>query len=257
MPKTILVANSVRWLGSLLVICVTLLVNQSGYGQPLTGQQILDRSIGVYRSATSYQDTGRVTTNFYESGQTQPKFTTIRSFQTAYYRPTQQFRFHYKTEPTRFSSSSDEMFVWTEGPKAFMRWSIEKWTTGGSLPMLLSGATGVSGTASRKVPGLLLTDPIDAGWGIDSLTNVRLIGDAVENGQPCYRISGVYWKNKVAFLWVNKQSFLLLRIDEEYSSGKEKTKMSMTFQPVLNKPVHVVRFTPPDTRMYYPDEKTN
>ncbi|QJD79340.1 hypothetical protein [Spirosoma rhododendri] len=257
MPKTTPVAHSFRWPGSLLALCVALLVNQSGYGQPLTGQQILDRSIGVYRTATSYQDAGRVTTDFYEAGRSQPRFTTVRSFQTAYYRPTRQFRFHYKTEPTRLSITPDEMFVWTDGPKAFRRWTIEKWTVSESLPMLLAAATGVSGTASRKIPGLLLTEPIGAGWGVDSLTNVKLIGDAIENGHPCYRISGVYWNNKVAFLWIDKQSFLLLRIDEGYSSGKEKTTVSMTYQPVLNKPVRVVRFTPPDTRMYYPDEKTN
>jgi hypothetical protein len=242
------------WLSSLLTTYLAITADPSGYGQTLTGQQILDRSISIYRTATSYQDVGRVTTNFYEAGQSQPKFATIRTFQTAYYRPTHQFRFHYKTEPTTFSTPSDEMFVWTESSKAFKRWTIEKWTVDESLPILLSSATGVSGTASRKIPGLLLTDPIGAGWGIDSLTNVKLIGSAVEKGHPCYRISGVYWKNKVAFLWIDKQSFLLLRIDEGASTGKERTNVTITYQPILNKPVRVVRFTPPDTRVYAPDE---
>ncbi|GEM_PF-4749721 len=254
MQNIVPTTGNFRWLSNLLTMYLALSVYPSGYGQTLTGKQILDRTIQTYRTATSYQDVGRVTTSFYEAGQSQPEFTTVRSFQIAYYRPTQQFRFHYKTEPTRFSAPSDEMFIWTEGPKAFRRWTIEKWTTSESLPTLLGAVTGVSGTASRKIPGLLLADPIGAGWGIDSLTNVKLIGNAIENGHPCYRISGVYWKNKVAFLWIDKQSFLLSRIDEGYSTGKEKTNVSMTYQPVLNKPVRVVRFTPPDTRVYSPDE---
>lgn len=227
----------------LLSVCLVVISSLTGKSQNLTGKQILDRSISVYRSATSYQDIGRAVGASYKLPQSTPEHTTTRDFQTAYYRPTQLFRFHYKTANSPFLLS-DELFIWTDGGKAYQWWNIQKKIIRQeSVDTALWAATGISGTASRKIPGLLLNAVTEAGWGIDSMKNVKLLGSGIQNKRACYRLSGSYRKNQVAFLWVDKESFLLLRVDDWIRISDKRIVMSLTYQPLLNKPVPIVRFS--------------
>jgi hypothetical protein len=235
---------------SVVIGFATFLITISAHSQTRTGQQIFDRMLQVYAQATTYQDSGRVTQDFYEPRQQNPQIRTIRNFETAYDRTTGQFRFHYKVEYRLSSGVPDEMVIWTKGDTTYRWWTIDDSTSQEeSLASALAIATGVSATSSRKIPGLLLAQPMGAGWGIDSLRNIKLIGNAIQDGRPCYRLTGIYWKNKVAFLWVDQQSFLLLRLDEGAMTPGKKFKTSITYQPILNKPIpsQALVFEPPQS----------
>ncbi|GAB4014762.1 hypothetical protein GCM10028808_38210 [Spirosoma migulaei] len=234
--------------------CILLLKIVPGQSQDMSGKQIFDRMLRVYAGATTYQDQGRVQTDFYEIGQTKPKFTTIQDFTMAYDRKGRRFRFQYETQPKSSDDKPEKMVIWSLGGDVHVWWSLWDSTSHeASLGSALGIATGVSGTASRKVPFLLITERTDAGWGIDSLKDVKLIGTDTLDKSSCYRLTGrvpgAYWKNKEAVLWVDQNTFLLRRIDENNSISKTKqlVKMSLTYQPVLNKPIvnEALTFEPP------------
>ncbi|GAB3768165.1 hypothetical protein GCM10028818_02120 [Spirosoma horti] len=202
----------------------------------------------VYANANTYQDKGRVQTFFYDLNQKTPTFLTVRNFTTAYNRQIDAFRFWYKTEKATAANVHEEMVIWSRKNDGHLWWTINK-SGDQRMPLIeaLGVATGVSGTASRKIPGLLLSQSIGAGWSIDSLKNVKLIGKDVQGNRPCYRLTGIFWKNRVAFLWVDQQTFLLLRVDEGHSMSKSKWKTSITYQAVVNKPIpeNALAFDPP------------
>ncbi|MVM33568.1 hypothetical protein GO755_26255 [Spirosoma sp. HMF4905] len=234
--------------------CVVLLRIGSVQSQDPSGKQIFERMLRVYAEANTYQDHGRVQTDFYEFGQTKPKFTTIQDFTTAYNRQANRFRFQYEVQPKPPNTPLEKMVIWSQGANVQAWWTIWDSTSHeASLVAALGMATGVSGTSSRKVPFLLIVKPTDAGWGIDSLQDVKLIGTAILDKSPCYRLTGhlanAYWKNKVPFLWIDQKTFLLRRVDEADSSSKSKqfVKKSLTYQPILNQPIpeEALTFEPP------------
>ena len=228
---------------------IVLLLTIPAHSQTLTGQQIFDRMLRVYAKATTYQDKGTVTTDFYEFGQEKPNYTRLRNFETAFDRRSRRFRFRYETQNSSFFDLPNEMVVWSQGSNTHLWWTMDNAPASRmeTLTDALATATGVSGTSSRKIPGLLLTEPIGAGWGIDSLKNIKLIGTDFQGKRSCYRLSGIYGKNQVAFLWVDQQSFLLLRLDEGLPIPKAITKTSMTYRPILNRPIpgQALVFEPP------------
>lgn len=242
------------WVNWFMVGLIVLMRVSPAQSQTLSGKQVFDQMLRVYANATTYQDSGSVKTEFYEIGQTKPKFTTIRNFATAYDRKANRFRFQYKVQ-----SLPEKMVIWSQGTNVQVWWSLWDSTSHeASLGSALGIATGVSGTTSRKVPCLLIAEPTDAGWGIDLLKDVKLIGTDTLDKNPCYRLSGhlisTYWKNKEAFLWVDQKTFLLRRIDEAnaISERKQLVKISLTYQPRLNKPIasEALTFEPPQSTKF-------
>lgn len=226
---------------------IAFLITISAHSQALTGQQIFDRMLRVYAEATTYQDKGTVTTDFYEFGEQKLIHSRVRAFETAFDRRSRRFRFRYETEKS-FFDIPNEMVIWSQGSNTHFWWTMDDSTSRyESLTNALAAATGVSGTSSRKIPGLLLTEPIGTGWGINSLKNIKLIGTSLQDKRPCYRLTGIYREKQVAFLWVDQQSFILLRLDEGDRIPKAITKTSMTYRPVINKPVpdQALIFEPP------------
>jgi hypothetical protein len=216
--------------------------------QALSGNQIFERMVRVYAEAKTYQDQGRLQTGFYKEDQIYPERTQIKQFATAYNRATGQFSFWYENQNESFFDLPDKWVIWRQGDIVHQWWTLnESISQKETLADALGSVTGVSGTASRKIPGLLLSEPIGAGWGIDSLKNVRLMGTDTQSDRSCYRISGVFLKKNVATLWIDQRTFLLIRADEEHVSGKETFKTSISYQPAINRPIaeDALTFEPP------------
>ncbi|QMW05736.1 hypothetical protein [Spirosoma foliorum] len=243
--------------------CLVLLQTSLVQSQDLSGKQIFERMLRVYAEANTYQDQGSVQTDFYELGQKEPKITNTLNFTTAYNRQAARFRFQYEVQDSfeykgkkiGRATPPEKMVIWSQGNNVQRWWTIDDSTSReASLGDALAVATGVSGTSSRKVPYLLMPKATDAGWGIDSLQNVKLLGTDVLDKASCYRLTGHlandYWKNKEILLWVDQKTFLLRRVDEADSSiskPKQLVKKSLTYQPILNQPVseEALTFEPP------------
>ncbi|WP_461128767.1 hypothetical protein [Spirosoma aerophilum] len=216
--------------------------------QTLSGNQIFERMLRVYAEGKTYQDQGRLQTGFYKEDRVYPERIQIKLFETAYNRATGQFKFGYENQNESFFDLPDKRVIWRQGGNVHQWWTMnESISQQETLTDALGSATGVSGTSSRKIPGLLLSEPIGAGWGIDSLKNVKLMGTDTQGDRSCYRLSGVYLKKNVATLWIDRHTFLLIRVDEEHVSGKETFKTSISYQPVINRPIaeEALTFKPP------------
>src|ERR1044071_9484572 len=83
--------------GQIFRIALVVVLSAIGYAEPqstLTSGDIADRTKSVYAECSSYHDTGKVTTVFFENDRQR---TVEKPFQTAFVRP-DRFRFEYRDE---------------------------------------------------------------------------------------------------------------------------------------------------------------
>ena len=218
---------------------LALIACSPGISQPLTAGQIFDRMLRVYATAQTYQDKGIVTTNFYKPGSAELQNQIKRIGTTAYDRRTDRFRFQYE-EVTSFFGLPNRYLIWSDGKSAKSWWTMgDSVNYDTSLSEELSAATGVSGTLSRKISGLLLTDTICAGWGIDSLCQLTYLGTGTLGSRLCYRLSGRFRGDQTARLWIDQKTFLILGIDESTIKlpNDVGASMSIRYEPTVNRPV--------------------
>lgn len=221
-----------------LVVLASLAVQNQ---QP-TAEQIFDRMLKAYATAKTYQDKGTVTTWFTEKEEKEPNHSTTLSFETAFVRAANRFKFRYEqTKSVLFANRKTCYLVVSDGKSTRMlksKYKDRATTHEPSLGTALTSISEGSGTASRKIPGMLISDPIKASWDPRKLQAVKLIGKATQDGSPCYQLEAVVWGKKKAQLWVDQQTYLIRRIDEDYQSANVNTRTSITYQPVVNKSVN-------------------
>lgn len=206
-------------------------------------QKVFDAMLKTYSEASTYQDFGTVTTLL----ETKP--TTIKTqliFRTAYQRSTGQFRFAYLEEKrTRFTVLDEKCHVsWSDGKLAKSYWTIgDNLSDYQHITESLEAATGVSGTASRKIPGLLLIEPIRAGWDIRSISALQMRPNERIKDIDCYHVSGqvMQMNRKIQVdLWIDQKTYLIKKIAEESGSmGDSITKSTRIFEydAVINTPI--------------------
>ncbi|KAB7731232.1 hypothetical protein F5984_10540 [Rudanella paleaurantiibacter] len=217
-----------------------------------TETAILNRVYSTYRTARTYQDAGTVTTTHARNRNAKRErtllqtfidkyvpmddklFTSTIRFQTAYVRATDRFRFHYQ----KASSYHTECYTIAHQQTRTLRWqSALPKPEGIAEPTLtdaLAGATGVSMSASRKIPGLLLLQPIDAGWDMQTTLDWKRLPDTQQDGADCYRLKTTRAKGKDATLYIDKKMFVIRRIDETWTDSEGTTQHIMVYKPTLN-----------------------
>ena len=195
-----------------------------------TAKQILDRMVKVYTSCQSYRDSGMVKTLFILSDGNRA---VEKPFTTAFVRPG-RFRFEYKEKR---GNQEYRYLVWANGKDVRTWWDI---TPGikrpDSLGLALAGATGVSGGSARRIPALLISDPIGAGWDMRNLRNVKRLEDAKAENADCFRIqgeTGISGQGPVTLL-IDKSTFLVRRLDQQTKFGNFRTEETTTYEPVVN-----------------------
>lgn len=230
---------------------------QKATAQPLTPAQIFAKTIAVYESAATYQDTGeagwqvkRNDPHWYERAD----FSAKKPFQTAYIRKTGQFRFRY--QDAKPGSTEIALVVWSDG-KQVKTWDRlhGKVRQGGKVQDALTPFTGTSATSSIRVPGLLLN--FKHSWQFDDLSKTVLLPAETQSGHLCYHIRGMLHrenpfgvtakssrpikgpteKNPSVEIWIDTSTFLIIRIVEFFNRGTEEHRDIMTYYPVLNQPV--------------------
>jgi len=210
---------------------------------------ILDRMAETYAGCHSYRDSGLVETVFISRG---PRRTNRRPFTTAFIRP-DRFRFEYWEEvPTaRFFYSrryqrEERYIVWCKGMHV-QRWfharpGIENVT---SLGLALAGATGVSGGSAHTIPALLLQDKLGC-CRLTCISDLGPVQDADLDGIACFRIDGKYAGDPIT-VWIEKNTYLVRRIDEQHQFDDFRTEERTTYDPVMDVeiPEEMLEFDPP------------
>ncbi|MFD2572030.1 hypothetical protein ACFSUS_15405 [Spirosoma soli] len=233
---------------AIIVVCEWLSLTSS-FGQVMTGKQILERMYATYASAKTYQDVGTVQRRGVKKDKTlldcitpEVKLAAI-NFGTAFVREKQQFKFHFDLDKKPYSCYTIAAFGkqvkswWTYRPK-------KKAYDEESLISSLGAAVGISGTSSGKISSLLLNKEISQNWTIRQVTNWRLIKNVMQDNRTCYLLEGFVTNGNKASrrdekvnIYVDTQTFLVLRIDDQPDMGDIVYFSTITYKPLINKVV--------------------
>lgn len=240
-----------HWLISVMVLtaCVLLLAAAG----PLVAQDDTSQAEGtvawifqnmeqVYADCTTYSDSGVVKTIFFRA---EGERVIEKPFTTAFVRP-DRFRFEYVEQ--REDRRESRYIVWENGPLVQVWWSIGPAEfldcVDSSLSLALAGGTGISGGSAHTIPALLLPDEI-GGWRLMDMTEAERIEDAYLDEVGCevtaasgsgtefYRIQGEFVTSPMT-LWIEKETFLVRRIDKQNQFDDFRTKTTTTYSPAIN-----------------------
>jgi RNA polymerase sigma factor (sigma-70 family) len=204
----------------------------------LTARQIVDRMAKAYADCKSYRDSGVVKTLFIENGGNR---TVEKPFTTAFVRP-DRFRFEYKET---VGDQQMRHIVWSDGKGVQTWWDVKPGIDKPkSLELALGGAAGVSSDSSLSIPQLLL--PAKMGWRKLALTEPKRAKDGKLDNVDCFRVEGKYGGNPIT-LWIEKQSYLVRRIDEQARFPDFRTEQTTTYDPIIDKKItdRLLEFDPP------------
>lgn len=197
--------------------------------KPLTAQEILNRMVQEYATCKTYRDKGIVST-LYSSSDGSTRTRKIM-FSTAFVRP-DRFRFEFTTRSVFgeempyivHSSHGDTRTWWYINP------GVEEEE---SLGMAIAGATGVSSGSAHTVAVLLMEETI-GGNSMSDMKSLTRLPDAGYEGSLCYRVTGETRGGANPTLWIDKNTFLLRRIDWSREFAEFRTNTITTYAPEVN-----------------------
>jgi len=215
---------------------------------------VLVRLVQLYSSCGTYEDQGAVRESMPdESGQEQAS---EDFFTTAFDRNARRFRYEFRTGGPQ-TKLAHACIVWRNGD------SVKIWTelsarieSTENIGLAVAGALGNSGESAFLIPNLLAPEEI-GGRGLLGLEDLRLAGDARFNNCDCFKISGCYPSGSKLTVWVDMNTFLILRAEEETAmtlqigpkfrsiimgSGPLVTKTIITYSPRVNTLVPAAKF---------------
>ena len=224
-----------------LIVVATVLPVAADEPKPeaFTAQDVLDRMAKAYAGCNTYRDTGVVKTVFIRTTGTR---TVEKPFKTAFIRPN-RFRFEY-TE--KRGGREDRYIVWRNGKEVQTWWDVDPGVQKPeSLKLALAGATGVSSGSAHTVPALLLPKEV-GGRRLTELTAAKRAKDAKLDKVDCFRIEGMFL-NAATTVWIDKNTYLVRRIDAKKSFDNFRTEATTTYDPVINAetPDKALEFDPP------------
>jgi hypothetical protein len=238
----------------------------------LTADEILARMGEAYANCRTYCDSGCVETRFLTAaGETD--WVCRKPFATAFVRP-DRFRFEFKSHHPR-RTEWHRYIVCARGEEVSTWWDIRPGVRRPeSLSLALAGATGVSGGSAHIVPSLLMPDRV-GGVRMTGLRELTRLGNARLGQIECYRVRGRFVidpeeaercrreiqerfgrtlpavDRSPVTLWVEKETFLLRRIEEQTRSEELRTDTVTTYDPRAEGPVteQQLQFDPPPDRV--------
>lgn len=247
---------------TLLLVLVTLLLSPNVYcsakelaegTESISAEGVMKALEDVYKNCNSYSDSGLVQTTFFREDD---KLVSETPFFTDYIRD-ESFRFEFTTKhPLPFAHPNKTIIVKNDGiVKEWRNFDLGDVKKGiqqeESLSMAIAGATGVSGGSAYTIPVLLNVKEI-GGWKrkLTSFHSARLIEDGEMEGKSYFRIIAEYLgkdENKQPTirsktLWVNKETYLIHRIDTQTQFPNFRTETSTTYNPSININIDKSRF---------------
>lgn len=219
------------------IIVLLLLMPWAGLGVGLktdpTPPEILAQLRTAYAQARSYQDEGTVTIQNFTRKQLQR--TKTLQFSTRFERGG-AFRLAYA--PTTPTTPGECSVVWSDGTRRGF-WSSQRASVDSTrtLAQMLTVAGAGSGSATRRIPGLLFPDEKKGvGW-VNDLRSLRLLGVETRNGHPCYHLSAVGGQRALPIpvqLWIDTTTFLLIRLEERSTVAEFEALITLDYEPRLN-----------------------
>ncbi|MBC8151619.1 MAG: hypothetical protein H7Z72_01775 [Bacteroidetes bacterium] len=232
---------------------------QTATAQPLTPAQIFAKTIAVYESAATYQDTGEAVTSIKQGNAAwyEPETITFRTtFQTAFIRQAAQYTLRYTRLP--YSGRSEKCsLIWARGAETKTWLDIhKKIETPARLEDALGLSWGVPAEAVKRVYSLLMNTS-SSDWGLNELKDISVLPPDKVLNRSCYHLRGTL--NRDVFghvtakaprpikgpterhpaieVWIDATTFLILRVTEAYNQGVDYRSKTINYQPVLNQPV--------------------
>ncbi len=208
--------------------------------ETFTPEYLLDHMSKVYANCKTYRDSGVVKIMFLEAVEER---TVLKPFATACVEP-DRFRFEY-TE--RFNDSKRYRFIiWRNGKDIRTWWDAEPGVKKrDTLFMAIARAAGVSGGSALTVPALLFPREF-FGLRLLDLATAKRIKDAKLDSSDCFRIEGKLM-NQSRTVWLDKQTFLIRRIDSGQEFKNFSTVVTTTYYPAIDEEIteKLLNFDPP------------
>jgi len=195
----------------------------------------------VYAGCRSYRDTGVVRT---ASVTEESRFGGETPFTTAFVRPG-PFRFEFTD--TGLGDRSSKVILWWNGAEVHSWWDAQPGERlSESLQQALDAASGISGGASLRIPGLLLPSIVGAGA---PLVGPERSSDADDRGVACFRIVGksratpytqttgsitVTVQDETVTLWIDQATFLLRKVEDVKTLSTYRMTRTTTYTPELD-----------------------
>jgi len=206
----------------------------------LTAQEILAKMAETYAACSSYEDHGSVISEF----QSDHPFTARLVFKTAFIRP-DHFRFEHRSQSISMPLEWKRNVVLKNGAETNVIWSFKPGPEKSeSLAMAIAGATGISSGAAHTIPRMLLPEDV-TGWVLTNLEDATLYPSGSVAGRLCYRVAGRSGKSGTESLWIDQQSFLLLKTVQK--TRRPRVIQTTTYHPTINTsiPAEIFQFRPP------------
>ena len=209
----------------------------------LTAEQIVELSTKVYARCDSYRDSGIAGTTYVSDNS---QWTADKPFTTAFVRP-DRIRFEYKDMSA--GDPPPSYIIWAEGDDVRTWRDVQPGVdTPGTLGGAITDAAGASQGSSHRIPSMLLPDASAPKSALE-LSYARRIEDADEGGFACFRIRGqsirtprtlgsgensVVLRENSSTIWIDKQSYLVRRVDESNVYDSFRTDTVTTYSPEIN-----------------------
>lgn len=201
-----------------------------------SAKEILEKVEKTYSTCKSYRDTGTIKSVSGKSG----RALTDRYFNTAFIRP-DRFRFEFGEVPNRLKFPNDivwrngEQFRFTRGIQGvFAEAGVEK----PDMKLALAFAGTTSPFISGGIPALLFPKEIDELPPlITRLEYAKRIDDDKIGKRECFRIkgTGTFLDQPVpVLLWINKDNFLIRRINLTTKLEKTWTESTIDYDPEID-----------------------
>jgi outer membrane lipoprotein-sorting protein len=205
----------------------------------MTANEIIKLMRKSYVTANSYSDSGVVKIFFINSDR---RRTVKKPFTTAFIRP-DRFRFEYREKA--LINREFRFIVFLNGKNLQTYWNIENDLELDSLDKAIGAATGVSGGSAITVPAMLLPNEIKWRRAI-RFNKPKRIDDGFFNKVSCFKIQDQIFGNHAVF-WIDKETFLLLKIYREKIFEDFQAQETTTYQPIKNGKVTdvMLEFNPP------------
>ncbi|MFO7976050.1 MAG: hypothetical protein R6V12_15610 [Candidatus Hydrogenedentota bacterium] len=189
----------------------------------LLAAEIMDRAVATYEECTTYRDTGTMVRTFYGEEGTQRE---MQTFTTAFERP-YRFRFECREDEKRYIVYADAAAVrsWWGAQEGIQPMN--------SLDEAIARAVGASNGASHTIPRLLMPERV-RGRSLAELRELDRLSDALLGDVPCYRLAGIDNSGAPYVIWLERATFLVLRIDEQHTFADFTTTDRTVYSPDLN-----------------------
>jgi outer membrane lipoprotein-sorting protein len=201
-------------------------------------RQILDRMVKAYAECKSYFDSGVIKfVSFQHAGSREA--TVDYSFTTAFVHP-DRFRFEIKDEDHRLliSANGQDIQTW---------WDVEPGIQKPeSMELAMAQAMGFSGGDASRIPALLMPHQFEFSGGLE-LLNPKRIEDSQLQNVECFRLE-YNFRDEQFTLWIDKQSYLIRRIDERINLDSIRIERTTTCDPTIDGEItdEMLEFDPPD-----------